>query len=345
MGSDPAYGGQGLPYVVNLAFSEMSSTGQHGLLDVSGPGLRRYSAIHTGGTDEQKQTYLPKMVTGEWTGTMNLTEPHCGTDLSLLRTKAVPQADGSYRITGQKIWISAGEHDMSDNIVHLVLARIEGAPAGVKGISLFIVPKFFPKADGSVGERNAGVKCVGLEEKMGIPRQRHLRHAVRRRRRLSDRRGERRPEDHVRHDERGAPGRRHAGRGPGRGRLPSRRRLRQGPPARPLVDRPEERRRPGRSDHRPPGRPPHAAGEQGPDRGRPRASCSGPPCTATCRTSILTPPFARSRRITWATDDAGAEGLPDRQGLFRSARTRCRCTAVAASPSTSRSASSCATAA
>jgi len=134
------------------------------------PGLAHgaYSAIHTGGTDEQKETYLPKMVTGEWTGTMNLTEPHCGTDLGLLRTKAVPEADGSYRITGQKIWISAGEHDMSDNIIHLVLARIEGAPAGVKGISLFIVPKFLPNADGSVGPRNEGVKCVGLEEKMGI---------------------------------------------------------------------------------------------------------------------------------------------------------------------------------
>ena len=168
LGSDPAYGGQGLPHVVNLAFSEMSSSANMAFSMYPGLAHGAYSAIHTGGTDEQKQTYLPKMVTGEWTGTMNLTEPHCGTDLGLLRTKAVPQADGSYRITGQKIWISAGEHDMSDNIVHLVLARIEGAPAGVKGISLFIVPKFFPKADGSVGDRNAGVKCVGLEEKMGI---------------------------------------------------------------------------------------------------------------------------------------------------------------------------------
>jgi alkylation response protein AidB-like acyl-CoA dehydrogenase len=168
LGSDPAYGGQGLPHVVNLAFSEMSSSANMAFSMYPGLAHGAYSAIHTGGTDEQKQTYLPKMVTGEWTGTMNLTEPHCGTDLGLLRTKAVPQADGSYKITGQKIWISAGEHDMSDNIVHLVLARIEGAPAGVKGISLFIVPKFFPKADGSVGERNQGVKCVGLEEKMGI---------------------------------------------------------------------------------------------------------------------------------------------------------------------------------
>ncbi|MBO9557829.1 MAG: acyl-CoA dehydrogenase C-terminal domain-containing protein [Caulobacter sp.] len=168
LGSDPTYGGQGLPHVVNLAFSEMSSSANMAFSMYPGLAHGAYSAIHTGGTDEQKETYLPKMISGEWTGTMNLTEPHCGTDLGLLRTKAVPQGDGTYKITGQKIWISAGEHDMSDNIVHLVLARIEGAPAGVKGISLFIVPKFFPKADGSVGERNEGVKCVGLEEKMGI---------------------------------------------------------------------------------------------------------------------------------------------------------------------------------
>ena len=168
LGSDPTYGGQGLPHVVNLSFSEMSSSANMAFSMYPGLAHGAYSAIHTGGTDEQKQTYLPKMVTGEWTGTMNLTEPHCGTDLGLLRTKAVPQADGSYRITGQKIWISAGEHDMADNIVHLVLARIEGAPAGVKGISLFIVPKYFPNPDGSVGARNEGVKCAGLEEKMGI---------------------------------------------------------------------------------------------------------------------------------------------------------------------------------
>jgi alkylation response protein AidB-like acyl-CoA dehydrogenase len=168
LGSDPAYGGQGLPHVVNLAFSEMSSSANMAFSMYPGLAHGAYSAIHTGGTDEQKELYLPKMVTGEWTGTMNLTEPHCGTDLGLLRTKAVPEADGTYRITGQKIWISAGEHDMSGNIIHLVLARIEGAPAGVKGISLFIVPKFLPKEDGTAGERNEGVKCVGLEEKMGI---------------------------------------------------------------------------------------------------------------------------------------------------------------------------------
>ncbi|HRD46509.1 MAG TPA: acyl-CoA dehydrogenase family protein, partial [Caulobacter sp.] len=168
LGSDPTYGGQGLPHVVNLSFSEMSSSANMAFSMYPGLAHGAYSAIHTGGSDEQKQTYLPRMVSGEWTGTMNLTEPHCGTDLGLLRTKAAPQADGTYRISGQKIWISAGEHDMADNIIHLVLARIEGAPAGVKGISLFIVPKFLPNPDGSVGPRNEGVKCVGLEEKMGI---------------------------------------------------------------------------------------------------------------------------------------------------------------------------------
>ena len=167
LGSDPEYGGQGLPAVVNVAFAEMQSAANmaFGMY----PGLTHgcYAAIHEGGSPEQKALYCPKLVSGEWGGTMNLTEPQCGTDLGLLRTKAVPQGDGSYRITGQKIWISGGEHDMAENIVHLVLARIEGAPEGVKGISLFIVPKFLPNGDGSLGERN-GAKCVGLEEKMGI---------------------------------------------------------------------------------------------------------------------------------------------------------------------------------
>jgi alkylation response protein AidB-like acyl-CoA dehydrogenase len=133
------------------------------------PGLTHgaYSALHEAGTPEQKDMYLPKLTTGEWAGTMNLTEPHCGTDLGLLRTKAVPQADGTYRISGQKIWISGGEQDLTDNIIHLVLARIEGAPQGVKGISLFIVPKFLVNPDGSLGARN-GVQCAGLEHKMGI---------------------------------------------------------------------------------------------------------------------------------------------------------------------------------
>jgi alkylation response protein AidB-like acyl-CoA dehydrogenase len=167
IGSEPEFGGQGLPAVVNLAYSEMSSSANMAFSMYPGLTHGCYSAILAGGSDAQKALYLPKLATGQWGGTMNLTEPHCGTDLGLLRTKAVPQADGSYRITGQKIWISGGEHDMAENIVHLVLARIEGAPAGVKGISLFIVPKHLPDAEGHPGDRNSA-HCVGLEEKMGI---------------------------------------------------------------------------------------------------------------------------------------------------------------------------------
>jgi alkylation response protein AidB-like acyl-CoA dehydrogenase len=164
---DPAYGGQGLPHVVQTAFQEMlNSTNQAwGMY----PGLSHgaYQALSAHGTDEQKQTYLTKLVSGEWTGTMCLTEPHCGTDLGMLRTKAEPQADGTYKLSGQKIFISAGEHDMTSNIVHLVLARLPDAPQGTKGISLFIVPKFVPDAAGNPGVRN-GIYCGGLEHKMGI---------------------------------------------------------------------------------------------------------------------------------------------------------------------------------
>jgi alkylation response protein AidB-like acyl-CoA dehydrogenase len=168
LGSEPEFGGQGLPRVLNLAYSEMSSSANMAFSMYPGLTHGCYSAILEGGSPEQKALYLPKLGSAEWGGTMNLTEPQCGTDLGLLRTKAVPQGDGTYKISGQKIWISGGEHDMADNIVHLVLARIEGAPAGVRGISLFIVPKFLATADGGVGPRNEGVKCVGLEEKMGI---------------------------------------------------------------------------------------------------------------------------------------------------------------------------------
>ncbi|MBP7650246.1 MAG: acyl-CoA dehydrogenase C-terminal domain-containing protein [Phenylobacterium sp.] len=167
LGAEPAYGGQGLPHVVNLSFSEMSSSANMAFSMYPGLTHGCYSAILNGGSDEQKSLYLPNLVSGKWGGTMNLTEPQCGTDLGLLRTKAVPQADGSYKLSGQKIWISGGEHDMAENIVHLVLARIEGAPAGVRGISLFIVPKFIPDAEGKPGARNS-VFCAGLEEKMGI---------------------------------------------------------------------------------------------------------------------------------------------------------------------------------
>lgn len=165
--ADPDYGGQGLPTFLGLAVSEMSNAANASFAAYPGLTLGAYEVIHHHGTDEQKATYLPKMVSGEWGGTMNLTEPHCGTDLGLLRSRAERADDGTYRITGKKIWISAGEHDMVDNIIHLVLARTPDAPAGTRGISLFIVPKFLVNADGSLGERN-GVKCVGLEKKMGI---------------------------------------------------------------------------------------------------------------------------------------------------------------------------------
>ncbi|WP_273793728.1 acyl-CoA dehydrogenase C-terminal domain-containing protein [Brucella anthropi] len=161
------YGGQGLPYLLHTAVGEYMSSANMALTMYPGLTQGAIAAILTHGTDEQKDTYLPKMVEGTWTGTMNLTEPHCGTDLGLLRTSATPQEDGSYKISGQKIFISAGEHDMSDNIIHLVLARIDGAPEGVKGISLFIVPKFILDENGNPGERN-GVSCGSIEEKMGI---------------------------------------------------------------------------------------------------------------------------------------------------------------------------------
>ena len=164
---DPAYGGQGLPIVVNQCFYEMLNSANQAWTMYPGLSHGAYEALHAHGTDEQKKTYLPKLTSGEWTGTMCLTEPHCGTDLGLLRTKAEPQADGTYRITGQKIIISAGEHDLSDNIVHLVLARLPDAPEGSKGISLFVVPKFIPDASAKPGQRN-GAYCAGLEHKMGI---------------------------------------------------------------------------------------------------------------------------------------------------------------------------------
>jgi alkylation response protein AidB-like acyl-CoA dehydrogenase len=161
------FGGQGLPYTLHAAVGEYTSAANMSLMMYPGLTQGAIAAIFVHGSDAQKQAYLPKMVSGEWSGTMNLTEPHCGTDLGLLRTKAVPQGDGSYRISGQKIFISAGEHDMTGNIVHLVLARIEGAPEGTKGISLFIVPKFLVNENGTPGTRNA-VSCGAIEHKMGI---------------------------------------------------------------------------------------------------------------------------------------------------------------------------------
>jgi len=164
---DPEYGGQGLPLILNQCFYEMMNSANQSWTMYPGLSHGAYEALHAHGTPEQKAMYLPKLTSGEWTGTMCLTEPHCGTDLGLLRSKAEPLGDGHYKISGQKIFISAGEHDMVENILHLVLARLPDAPAGSKGISLFIVPKFKVNADGSLGERN-GIWCERLEHKMGI---------------------------------------------------------------------------------------------------------------------------------------------------------------------------------
>ena len=164
---DPEYGGQGMPYIIGTAVGEMFASSNMAFGMYQGLTHGAYSAIHAHGTDSQKQRYLPKMVSCEWTGTMNLTEPHCGTDLGLMRTKAEPQQDGTYKVTGQKIFISAGDHDLSDNIIHLVLAKIPGGPDGVKGISLFIVPKFIVNDDGTLGACNS-LSVGKIEEKMGI---------------------------------------------------------------------------------------------------------------------------------------------------------------------------------
>ena len=164
---DTAFGGQGLPIVVNNSFYEMMNSANQAWTMYPGLSHGAYECLHAHGSVQQKQLYLPKLVSGEWTGTMCLTESHCGTDLGLLRTRAEPQADGSFSITGSKIFISAGEHDLASNIVHLVLARLPDAPPGTKGISLFIVPKFLPDAEGKPGQRNA-VYCGAIEHKMGI---------------------------------------------------------------------------------------------------------------------------------------------------------------------------------
>jgi alkylation response protein AidB-like acyl-CoA dehydrogenase len=161
------YGGQGLPHVIGIAFEEYISSANMAFGMYPGLTHGAISSILVTGSEEQKRAYVPNMISGKWSGTMNLTEPHCGTDLGLLKTKAEPQADGTYKISGTKIFISAGEHDLTENIIHLVLAKRVGAPDNVKGISLFIVPKFLVNDDGSLGARNA-VTCGSIEHKMGI---------------------------------------------------------------------------------------------------------------------------------------------------------------------------------
>ncbi|WP_428035629.1 acyl-CoA dehydrogenase C-terminal domain-containing protein [Amphritea sp.] len=164
---DPEWGGQGLPESIGIVLNEMVGSANWSWSMYPGLSHGAMNTIEAHGTEAQKQTYLTKLISGEWTGTMCLTESHCGTDLGMLKTKAEPQADGSYKISGTKIFISAGEHDMADNIVHIVLARLPDAPQGTKGISLFIVPKFLPDGAGNVGERN-NLSCGSLEHKMGI---------------------------------------------------------------------------------------------------------------------------------------------------------------------------------
>src|SRR6202011_3838587 len=164
---EPAHGGQGLPVALSTAVFEMWNSANMGFALCPLLNVGAVEALTTHGSAEQQRIYLPKMVSGEWTGTMNLTEPEAGSDVGALRTRAVPADDGTWRITGQKIFITYGEHDLADNIVHLVLARVPGAPPGTKGISCFIVPKFLVNADGSLGERN-DVRCVSIEHKMGI---------------------------------------------------------------------------------------------------------------------------------------------------------------------------------
>ncbi|MEO0689085.1 MAG: acyl-CoA dehydrogenase C-terminal domain-containing protein [Pseudomonadota bacterium] len=167
LGGPEEFGGQGLPHVLSFAFEEYIGTANQAFAMYPGLTSGAAAALQAAGSEEQKAMYLPKMISGEWSGTMNLTEPHCGTDLGMIRTKAVPNGDGSYAITGTKIFISAGEHDLTSNIIHLVLAKTPGAPDSSKGISLFVVPKFVLDENGEPGERN-GVSCGSIEKKMGI---------------------------------------------------------------------------------------------------------------------------------------------------------------------------------
>ncbi|MEQ8664012.1 MAG: acyl-CoA dehydrogenase family protein, partial [Gammaproteobacteria bacterium] len=164
---EPAFGGQGLPHVIANAFEEYLISANMAFAMYAGLTQGAIAAIRAVGSEEQKARYIPRLADGSWTGTMNLTEPHCGTDLGLLRTRAEPQADGSYTLTGTKIFISSGEHDMSENIIHLVLAKMPDSPDSVRGISLFVVEKFLVAEDGTLGARNA-VSCGSLEKKMGI---------------------------------------------------------------------------------------------------------------------------------------------------------------------------------
>ncbi len=238
-----AHGGQGLPLLLQSACTEMWNSAA--LAFALGPLLTvgAIEALEAHGSEHLKQTYLAKLVSGEWMGTMNLTEPQAGSDLNALRTKAERAGDGTYRITGQKIYITYGEHDMTENIVHLVLARLPDAPAGTRGISLFLVPKYLVNPDGTLGAHN-DLRCSGIEHKLGIHASPTCSMAygdAGRRDRLADRRGESRPRLHVHDDEQCPAQCGAAGRGDCRARLSAGAGLRPGAPAGHGTERPEGR--------------------------------------------------------------------------------------------------------
>ena len=298
--SAPAeFGGQGLPMVMTQIVNEFLCSANMAFAMYPGLTQGAIAALIAHGSAEQKAAYLPKMIAGEWTGTMNLTEPHCGTDLGLLRTKAAKQADGSYKITGTKIFISAGEHDLAANIIHLVLARIEGAPEGTT--RHLAVRRAEVPAEARRLARRAQRRVLRLARREdGHPRQLHLRDELRRRHRLAARRGEPRPARHVHDDERGAARRRRAGARAVRGRLSERRRLRQGAPAGPRADRREVQGQAGRSDHRASRRAPHADDDQVVQRGGARAGDVDRARPPTCITAPRTRRPARPPTTTWA---------------------------------------------
>ncbi len=262
------YGGQGLPATLGQVVGEFLISSNMAFSMYSGLTQGAMAALLVHGTDEQKKTFVPRMVEGKWAGTMNLTEPHCGTDLGLLRTKAVKQPDGSYKISGTKIFISGGEQDLTENIVHLVLARIEGAPSGVRGISLFVVPKVLGQYRWLARREE---RCVLRLDRAqdGHPRQLDLRDELRQRHRLAGRRGEQGSQRHVRHDERGAARCRRAGAGAVGSRLSERGGLREGSLAGPRADRCQGAGQAGRSDHRASGRAPYTARRSAPSTRQP----------------------------------------------------------------------------
>ncbi len=266
LAATPEFGGQGLPVALSVAMQEMWNAAclSFGLCPILSQGAIEALTAH--GTDEQKNLYLPKLISGEWTGTMNLTEPQAGSDLNALKAKAVPQGDGTYKITGTKIYITYGEHDLAENIAHLVLARLPDAPAGTKGISLFLVPKFLVNEDGSLGERN-DAHCIGLEEKLGIHGSPTCVMAY----------GEqggaigtligeenRGLACHVHDDEQRPPSRRHARRRHSRSRISARIGLCERPQAGPSPRLRSRTRRHG-ADHRTSRHPPHAPHHEGAD--------------------------------------------------------------------------------